>query len=140
MNRRGFFGRFAALAGAVLAPRFISAKPAPPTEWLEDELLPTIDHLRIPAGATQSLLGVYNPAYFKTGDIVHFPRTGENALVTAVDREHGVIETARGVGSKPWNLNKNEPVWILGGASQMSYEDEARQQADYEQYKREFLS
>lgn len=87
----------------------------PEPQHAEDELLPNIDILSVAATSAATTLTVNNPNYYLVGDILHFPRTGENARVTVASGANP-ITVRRGVGGPPAALNENEPIWILGGA------------------------
>lgn len=82
----------------------------------EDELFPNIDTLTAASTAGDTTLDVANPLFFLNGDILHFPRTGENARVTADGVAATAVTVSRGVGGAPAALVVGDEVWILGGA------------------------
>lgn len=84
----------------------------PEPQHAEDELLPNIDLLTTAATSAEVNLVVNNPDFYIVGDILHFPRTGENARVTGL----APLTVKRGIGGPPAALNANEPIWILVGA------------------------
>lgn len=89
----------------------------PEPQHAEDELFPNIDLVNGAHTAADTTIAVDNPLYYLVGDILHFPRTGENARVTVADGT-SPITVVRGVGAPPANLLDDEPVWILGGSSE----------------------
>lgn len=88
----------------------------PEPQHSEDELLPTVDLIDGAHTAADNTLAVDNPRLFLPGDILHFPRTGENARVTTAPGTSPITVT-RGVGNTPpAALVDDDPVWILGCA------------------------
>ena len=83
----------------------------------EDELQPNIDLLTVAAAAVAVNLTVDNPGFYLVGDILHFPRTGENARVTTATGINPVVVTRQIGTTRPAAaLNAAEVIWILGAA------------------------
>lgn len=89
----------------------------PEPQHAEDEQFPNIDLIDGAHTAIDTTLAVKNPLFYLNGDILHFPRTGENARVTSATGTSPITVT-RGLGAPPADLLDNEPVWILGGSSE----------------------
>lgn len=89
----------------------------PEPQHAEDEMLPMVDLVQGAFTAANVNINFDNPAFFLVGDVLHFPRTGENARVTAAPGVNP-ITLRRGLGNTPpANLLDDEVTWILGGAS-----------------------
>lgn len=89
----------------------------PVVRWMEDELDPRVDTTTATATAAATTVSVSHPEYFTVDDVIHFPRTNENASVTGVDTAAGTIDLDRQVGSEPpAALNNNEVIRIIGSA------------------------
>jgi hypothetical protein len=87
----------------------------PEFDWLEQELGARWDAINNAAGeaAAQTTLTVDNGAYFRVGDLVKCPRTGETMLVTAISTND--IDVTRSVGTvAAADMVDNEPLVIIG--------------------------
>lgn len=93
------------------------SKPAhnPTVRWMEDELEPNVDLLNGAQTAAAVALTVDNGNFWRVGDIVHVPRTGENMRITGVAAN--VLTVVRSIGSVTGAaLNDDEPLWNIGPA------------------------
>lgn len=89
----------------------------PEYSWVEDALRPRFDRINdaTPPVAADTTWTVDNGAYFRTGDIVLVPRTGEAVQVTAVATND--LTVVRSVGAPAAaNLVDNEELLIIGSA------------------------
>jgi hypothetical protein len=86
-------------------------------EWPEKDLAPRYDLVTGAQTAGDTTIEVDNPKYFKPGDIVKVPRTGETMRVTAIGAAD--ITVIRSVGdTAAAALNDNEDLFRLGQAFQ----------------------
>jgi len=89
-------------------------------EWYKSVLNPTIDAINNGAGYNDALLtfAVDNPKYFKAGNVIVIPRTGEQMRVASVDIA-GLTIT---VGARAWGVTTaaalvdDDPILILSQA------------------------
>jgi hypothetical protein len=132
MRRRSFLAALAAVVVAAkrgfanatgLKREWIQYVPLSKQDWVETELLPTIDMLARSASPDDDALFPRNPDRFQPKDIVHCPRTGENfrVIVVAIGggaawQQHIGMYVTRGIGSVPCTMVEGEPLWILGSA------------------------
>jgi hypothetical protein len=92
-------------------------KPAhnPTVRWMEDELEPLTDLVNGALAAVAVAITVDNGGWWRAGDIMHIPRTGENCRVTAVAAN--VLTVVRSFGPvAAAAINDDEPIWNLGPA------------------------
>lgn len=104
---------------AILANTRTEKTTDPEFKWFEDELDPRQDAINAAAGhlATDTTLTVDNGAYFRAGDIVKVPRTGETMKVTA--QTATTITVVRSIGAvAAAALVDNDPLFIIGNANQ----------------------
>jgi len=97
-------------------------------EWLEDEAMPYWDAINNGGGysAVATGLVVDNPTYFEIGQIIRFPRTGENARITNVVEATSTLTVVRGSGAQA--LNDNEVIMIVtSGAEEGARSNSAKQ-------------
>lgn len=87
----------------------------PTVRWMEDELEPLVDLASGTHTAATTTLNVDSGTYWRVGDIVHVPRTGENMRVTAIASNALTVTRSFG-GSAAAALVDDEPVWNLGPA------------------------
>lgn len=87
----------------------------PLIRWMEDELEPLTDLINGAQTAVQVTLPVDNGGWWRVGDIMHFPRTDENARVTAVAGNNLTVVRSFGPVAAA-ALVDDEPVWNLGPA------------------------
>lgn len=93
------------------------SKPAhnPVVRWMEDELAPKTDLANGAVAANVAAITVDNGGWWRTDDIGHIPRTGENFRVTAV--AGNVLTTVRSYGAQAAAaIVDDEPIWNLGPA------------------------
>ena len=87
--------------------------PSCPTDWLEDVLFPSFDTLRRAGGASDTTLYMTNPRFYAVGDVIHVPRTGENLLVSRLEKRGVVLQRGFG-GTKASGMVADEFLWIIG--------------------------
>jgi len=87
-------------------------------EWLEDEKMPNWDAINNGGGyaAGDTALVVDHPQYFEIGQIIRFPRTGENARVTNVVEATFTLTVVRGAGAAA--LLDNEVIMIVSDGNE----------------------
>ena len=87
-------------------------------DWMEDQLTPKADAIDAVAGYAAGItaLDVDHGAYFRAGDIVKVPRTGEVISVTSVSTNTLTVVRSAG-GTAAAALVDNDPLLILGNAS-----------------------
>jgi len=92
-------------------------KPAhnPVVRWMEDELEPLVDLVNAAHTAATQTLNVDNGTFWRIGDIVHVPRTGENMRTTAISSNALTVVRSFG-GTAAAALVDDEAVWNLGPA------------------------
>jgi hypothetical protein len=84
-------------------------------EWAEKSNRPLYDLVNGSQTDVDTAIEVDNGAYFRVGDLVRAPRTGEVIRVTAVSSN--TLTVARGVGSTAAAaMNDNEDLFIIGSA------------------------
>jgi hypothetical protein len=91
----------------------------PDFKWFEDELDPRTDLINdaTPPSDTDTTWTVDNGSYFRAGDIVKVPRTGETVRVTAVATND--LTVVRSIGAVAGAaLLDNDPIYIIGNANQ----------------------
>ncbi len=91
---------------------------SPEFKHLEDELSPRWDQVNDGTGmiAGDTTMVVDNGSYFKVGDVVLIPRTGEQVLVTAVSTNDLTVTRGWGVTAAAAIVD-NEPITIVANAS-----------------------
>jgi len=89
--------------------------------WMEDDIFPSWDAINLAAGyaAGDTSIVVDNDTYFRAGDLIKVPRTGEVMLVTAVNSTTHALTVIRSVGSTAAAaLVDDEPLMKLSSASE----------------------
>ena len=81
-------------------------------KWLEDAPIPETDVTTATSTDVDTTFDVAHGEYFKTGDLVRIPRTGEYVLVTSVSGD--VATVTRGVAGTAAALNNGETLHNLG--------------------------
>jgi len=90
----------------------------PKYNWMEDELAPRWDAINFSTGYTagDTSIVVDNGSYFKVGDVIKSPTSGEQMLVTAVSTN--TLTVTRGWGNTSADtLSDNDKITILANAS-----------------------
>ncbi len=90
----------------------------PEFNWMEDELAPRWDAINYSTGYTagDTEIVVDNGAYFKVGDVIKSPTSGEQMLVTGVSTN--TLTVSRGWGNTSADtLSDDDKITILSNAS-----------------------
>lgn len=87
----------------------------PKYSWLEEESMVKVDAINYSTGYTSGAtsLVVDNGTYFRAGDVIKFPATGEQALVTAVSSN--TLTVSRGWGSTSAGSAADDAVVVIIG-------------------------
>lgn len=92
----------------------------PEYDWMEQDIGSRWDKVSKTGGllATATSIDVANEGYFRKGDVVKVPRTGETMLVTDVDYTDHQIEVIRSWGAvDAAALNDKDPLVIISNAN-----------------------
>lgn len=89
----------------------------PRFDWLEDDILPRVDAINEADGYAANItsIKVDNGIYFRPGDQVKIPRTGEVILVTAADAATNTLTVVRGYGITTAQAIVNKDVLLIIG-------------------------
>lgn len=94
----------------------------PKFQWLEDEMTPRWDAAGATATASDTSLVVDNVTYFRTGDLIKVPGTGEVVEVTAITPTTSTLTITRSIGdaggTAAGTIANDAPLVIIGNAHQ----------------------
>lgn len=94
-------------------------------EWYKDQLMPIADTFHGNQTDVDTTLDVHNGGYFRAGQLIVVPRTGEQMRITSISTNELTVVRAYGTtgvvpGTQGYAVVDNDPVMILGSAEQES--------------------
>lgn len=104
-------GQNPALRALTMRSSVVPVKSFEPS-WLEDSPVPEWDVTTATSADNDTTFDVANGTYFKAGDLVRIPRTGEYVLVGSVSSN--VVTVTRGVAGTAAALNSGERLHNMG--------------------------